>query len=71
MNPEIRKFWEETGCQLAEYSGAHIKYWNYAGNDMPWVAYTYVSDDKIQYIYNWVFYTEDQMLRLIKLKAFL
>ena len=77
MNPEIRKFWEQIGdidCTLSapiQYYVVETKnycimiaaIWNGGPQDGP--------EQPAKYFYNKVKYTEEEMLKIIKLAAFL
>lgn len=73
MNPEIRKFWEDAGYTLNDITGSTwIMFWGKKEEaTLEWhVATFHASLDPIYY-YNYKEYTEAEMLRIIKLKAFL
>jgi hypothetical protein len=68
MNEEIRKFWEATGNRI---SGPSIidSYELHIGTDSIYRIETIAHGNK--YRYNKIWYTEEEMLRIIRLKAFI
>lgn len=75
MNPEIKKFWEATGWGVEWRSSSETRWWawkniapdSHARRLIAWLVYP----GEVLYRWHGKFYSEAQMLRLIKLKAFL
>lgn len=85
MHPEIKKFWEQLGHTLMGYSLPNIEIWaivsdpeyyNQGGPPPPLdedIVFFLSKKNPIMkpYIFEYKSYSEEEMLRMIKLKAFL
>lgn len=74
MHPEIKKFWEDQGYDCSRLERRYNTTYAYKGNQSTMRAIYYeISCDNIVYFINEVtkMYSEKEMLRLIRLKAFL
>ena len=71
MNEEIRKFWENAGYTLRDTIGpTWILCWA-RREHLEWHIATFRCDlPKIIYYFNYNEYTEEEMLRIVMLKAF-
>jgi hypothetical protein len=79
IHPDIRAFWErrgKIGYDVLDSEPVHLLYWFiYPGIGLDiagtYIAYQPHGQETIRYSLNGESYTEEEMLRLIKLKAFL
>lgn len=71
MHPEIRAFWETLGEVDLTPSAPHVYYVVKLYSNNGYVMIAAISNNTAVYWYDEVSYTESQMLRIIRLKAFL
>lgn len=71
MHPEIKKFWEEIGEVDLTLSAPIVYYVVQRKSDLQYITIAEITDDSATYYYNDSSYTEDEMLRIIRMDAFL
>jgi hypothetical protein len=73
IHPDIRKFWEEVGYQVDNdwWTSEHVDYILKTKDGMTGAAAFRKRNAPIEYLFGGRLYSEEQMLRIVRLKAFL
>ena len=72
MHPDIKKFWEDSGHNISVYVIGDERLWIARKNGElsgGHIIYHHTGSDEYYWDHSW--YNEEEMLRIVKLKAFL